>query len=112
MLPAEVANYLHETWRVLRPGGTFFCTAYLLTPASLDAMEHNADAVRFPYEHDGARIGDPDRPAGAVAHFAERFYEQVRDAGFLVEKFMPGQWPGHPSLTTKQDIVVLRKPTA
>jgi SAM-dependent methyltransferase len=109
MFSEEVANYLRQTFRVLRPGGAFFCTAFLLTPSSTAEMTRNAGAVKFAAEHQGSLINDPDRPAGAVAHFAENFLALATMSGFIPERIIAGQWPGSGAGVTKQDIVVLRK---
>jgi SAM-dependent methyltransferase len=109
MFSKEVANYLHQAFRVLCPGGAFFCTAFLLTPSSTAEMTRNASAVKFTAEHQGSLINDPERPAGAVAHFAESFFALARMSGFIPERLIAGQWPGSGAGVTKQDIVLLRK---
>jgi SAM-dependent methyltransferase len=109
MFGEEVVNYLRQTFRVLRPGGGFFCTAFLLTPSSMAEMTRNASAVKFVAEHQGSLINDPERPAGAVAHFAENFLALAGMTGFIPERFLAGQWPGSGAGVTKQDILVLRK---
>jgi SAM-dependent methyltransferase len=105
----EVENYLRQTFRVLRPGGAFFCTAFLLTPSSLAEMTRNRGSVKFPAEHQGSLINDPARPAGAVAHFAEPFLALATMAGFVPERLLSGLWPGSGAGVTKQDIILLRK---
>jgi SAM-dependent methyltransferase len=105
----EVANYLHQTFRALRPGGAFFCTAFLLTPSALVEMARNQSSVKFPFEQLGSLINDRDRPTGAVAHFPEAFFTLATIAGFIPERLISGLWTGNGAGVTKQDIVVLRK---
>jgi SAM-dependent methyltransferase len=109
MFHDEVANYLRQTFRVLQPGGAFFCTAFLLTPASTVEMVRNPGAVKFLSQHEGSLINDPERPAAAVAHFAEPFLTMATLAGFIPERLIAGMWPGSGAGVTKQDIVLLRK---
>jgi SAM-dependent methyltransferase len=109
MFHDEVANYLRQTFRVLRPGGAFFCTAFLLTPSSTVEMVRNPGAVKFLSDHEGSLINDPERPAAAVAHFAEPFMTLATLAGFIPERLIAGMWPGSGAGVTKQDIVLLRK---
>jgi SAM-dependent methyltransferase len=109
MFHDEVANYLRQTFRVLRPGGAFFCTAFLLNPSSVAEMVRNRGSVKFNAEHEGSLINDPERPAAAVAHFTEPFLTLATLAGFIPERLIAGLWPGSGAGVTKQDIVLLRK---
>jgi SAM-dependent methyltransferase len=109
MFSDEVANYLRQTFRVLRPGAAFFCTAFLLTPSSVAEMTRNAGAFKFLSEHQGSLITEPERPAGAVGHFAEHFFSLATMSGFIPERFIMGQWSGSGAGVTWQDILVLRK---
>jgi len=109
MFMGEVANYLRQAFRVLRPGGALFCTAFLLTPSSVAEMLRNRGAVKFLAEHQGSLINVPERPAAAVAHFAEPLLAQATLAGFVPERHLAGLWPGSGAGVTKQDILVLRK---
>jgi SAM-dependent methyltransferase len=109
MFMGEVANYLRQVFRVLRPGGALFCTAFLLTPSSVAEMLRNRGAVKFPAEHQGSLINVPERPAAAVAHFAEPLLALATLAGFVPERHLAGLWPASGAGVTKQDILVLRK---
>ena len=109
MFMDEVANYLRQAFRVLRPGGALFCTAFLLTPSSVAEMLRNRGAVKFPAEHQGSLVNVPERPAAAVAHFAEPLLALATLAGFVPERHLAGLWPGSGAGVTKQDILVLRK---
>ena len=109
MFMGEVANYLRQVFRVLRPGGALFCTAFLLTPSSVAEMLRNQGAVKFTAEHQGSLINVPERPAAAVAHFAEPLLALATLAGFVPERHLAGLWPASGAGVTKQDILVLRK---
>lgn len=109
MFMGEVANYLRQAFRVLRPGGALFCTAFLLTPSSVAEMLRNRGAVKFPAEHQGSLVNVPERPAAAVAHFAEPLLALAALAGFVPERHLAGLWPASGAGVTKQDILVLRK---
>jgi SAM-dependent methyltransferase len=109
MFMGEVANYLRQAFRVLRPGGALFATAFLLTPSSVAEMLRNRGAVKFPAEHQGSLVNVPARPAAAVAHFAEPLLALATLAGFVPERHLAGLWPASGAGVTKQDILVLRK---
>lgn len=111
MFSEEVGHYLAQAARVLRPGGVLFATAFLLTPASRAEVERTGGyVVSFPHEHRGSLISDPERPEGAVAHFAEPFGALVAAAGLFPERHLAGSWCGQRGAVNLQDILVLRKP--
>jgi SAM-dependent methyltransferase len=105
----EVANYLRQTFRVLRPGGAFFCTAFLLDSSSVPEMMRNRGSVKFLSEHTGSLVNDAERPAAAVAHFTQTLLALATLAGFIPERLLAGLWSGSGAGVTKQDILVLRK---
>jgi SAM-dependent methyltransferase len=110
MFRGEVENYLRQTFRVLRPGATFFCTAFLLSESALATMHRGRAVVTFAHEHQGSLIEQPDRPAAAVGHFPAVFFSLVTGAGFVCERWLAGSWPGGGTGVSHQDILVLRKP--
>ncbi len=110
MFMGEVANYLRQVFRVLRPGGALFCTAFLLTPSSVAEMLRNRGAVKFPAEHQGSLINVPRAPRGRGGALRRAALLALATlAGFVPERHLAGLWPASGAGVTKQDILVLRK---
>ena len=108
MLRAEVGHYLGEFARVLRPDGVAFVTADLVNAHSIVVMARDPHAVRFPHEHRGSLIQDPERPAAAVAHHEEWLVAEARRVGMGIDRIAYGNWTGRERLA-KQDVLLLRR---
>lgn len=108
MFREEIAAYLHEFARVLRPAQVAFVTAYLLNSSSVLAMTRNPGAVKFQAAQDEALVLDAERPAAGVAVPEDWFLADARAAGLAVERVAYGAWTGHVGLT-KQDVIVFRR---
>lgn len=111
MLPGEVANYLREIRRVLRPGGRCFATFFLWNEASA-ALSSNNPHFRFPHDHGHYRLMDEKVQAANVAYEEDYLRrEMIEAAGLEAEQAHYGYWVGRKKEECKdfQDILVLRK---
>ncbi len=124
MFPFQVANYLRETARVLRPGGRSVATFFLLnreveeliaegvtTPSTAggDRFELSAD---IDDGHGGRyRTRNPDRPEARVALHEDDVRELHEQAGLKVTEIRYGHWCGRKKRpgTIGQDVVVAVK---
>lgn len=104
---AETARFLQEFGRVLRPGGSVFLTAYLLTADATLAMARPG-AVRFDGVQGDLRLLDPERPMAGVAVPEEWLRADARRAGLTVDRVAYGTWSTLRGLAM-QDILVLRR---
>ncbi len=111
MLPDEVANYLHEIARVLRPGGRCFATFFLWNEKAARLSQANPH-FNFPYDRDHYRLMDEQVQAANVA-YEESYLEEhmIRPAGLEVENRYYGYWPGRDKKASKdfQDILILAR---
>jgi SAM-dependent methyltransferase len=109
MLPADVANYVAEIARVLRPGGTSFVTAFLITPESRSLIAAGASTLDFRSAGEGYLTVNPQRPEDAVA-LEEEFVREVHERAGLgvLDPIYPGDWSGRPDCRSYQDIVLAR----
>ena len=115
MLYDDVANYVRETARVLRPGGRCVSTYFLLNPESielLDAGEARLD-LRFTQTDEAGRsyrVTDPENPEYAVALHESAVREFHDAAGLEITGGVHyGAWCGRSDFRDFQDIVVAAK---
>jgi SAM-dependent methyltransferase len=119
MVPENTRRYVHETGRVLRPGGRCVLSAFLLDHYRPGAprpsiFAHRDFAFDTPYGDWGRdfAVGDPADPEHMTAYrlaLLERFAEE---AGLrLAQPPVPGMWSGgFEGWVSPQDLVVLEKP--
>lgn len=110
LLPAEVAQYLCEAARVLRPGGRMLATFFLLNAEALAQVDR--PDCRFPFTHKGPgyRTTRPDRPEAAVAYAEGDVRRWLAGAGLtLREPIAFGNWCGRADTRDGQDLLVAVK---
>jgi SAM-dependent methyltransferase len=115
-----VARYLQETARVLVPGARALVTVFMWNPESEKAVSQGKSSKGYmqtdwkshPFRRHGDLITtDPDVPEAAIALPQEGWEKEVRDAGLeQVGDVLWGNWCGRTPFTSRQDIVILRKP--
>lgn len=106
MLPGEVANYLRESRRVLRPGGRLFATWYLLGGRRARAGGAGGDErAWFPVEGPGYRSVSRRVPEFVTAFRQDDVLNMYDEAGFARSAVTYGSWLGATGATW-QDIVI------
>jgi ubiquinone/menaquinone biosynthesis C-methylase UbiE len=120
MLGEDVAHYLTEIARVLRPGGRALISWILLTDESLEAVAEQSDRRRDPSQnaHDAlfshqigpARVSAPKAVEAVVAYEEGWALARYSDAGLTVQQPIHyGSWYGREGTLMNQDVVVARK---
>jgi len=115
MFPADVANYLREIKRVLRPGGCVLATCFLIDEQVVDNMASGA-ATRAMRPLEGHLATWTDAPAGAppeacIGLGADNHRAAYEAAGLeLVHFCIPGRWSGREQPVSFQDMVVAKRP--
>jgi hypothetical protein len=102
-MPA-VRRYLAETARVLRPGGRFAFTAYVLEPG----RERSGLYDFQPFDATSA-VADPSAPEAAIAHRREAMEDAIRAAGLQLFAFHHGHWAPGGDYQGGQDLYVVEK---
>jgi len=105
---SDIASYLHELNRVLKPGGRVIATWFLWE----QSRRHDVESGAYPMLHqrDAETLyADEGDPLWAIAHHLDRVRAMVADAGLLIEHIELGTWARGPG-PELQDVVVLRKP--
>lgn len=105
----DIAQYLHELHRSLRPGGRVVATWFLWDESRRADVETSAHPmVRQLDEH--VLYADDTDPLWAIAHHVDKVTAMVAEAGLEVELVQYGTWAHGPG-PEFQDVIVLRKPT-
>jgi SAM-dependent methyltransferase len=105
LLPEDAANYIRQSARVLRPGGTCFATFFLLNEESEEGLSRGRAQLSFAFTGEGCRFNHERVPEAAVAYPEASVLRQFEEAG-LRRAVHHGTWSGRPNGLTLQDIVV------
>jgi SAM-dependent methyltransferase len=115
MLPDQVAHYLAEIQRVLRPGGRVFATFFLITCDNEAAAGSAGRPFSFPHDHGHYRLMSERVRSANVAYREDYLREVVRrtgtSGGLRIREVHYGSWCGRsPSESLDfQDVVILEK---
>ena len=107
LVPKEIGRYLAEASRMLRDGGTFFCTLFLVDEQTTPLIEAHETYPKFTTKIRHGYLANPESPGEGVAVDRTWFFDRAERAGLYGRKTQLGGWRGTDSYY--QDIVVLRK---
>jgi SAM-dependent methyltransferase len=112
MYPDDVAHYLAEIGRVLRPGGQLASSYYLINDDALAALKNGKTDLTL-YPGDRYWTNNPNIPEDLTALDEAWLRGAYAAAGLTIETVLRGGWTGakvDPELVTmnRQDIVVAR----
>ena len=116
MFPGDVARYLAEFQRVLRPGGCVLASMFTMDRGLISYLQAigggGLRALTFSHEvEEGFFHNDPEVVPGATAYSLDRLGVMVSNAGLVPERFVRGSWRKNGEFDVNgQDLVVLRKP--
>jgi SAM-dependent methyltransferase len=114
MYPKDIAHYLAEISRVLKPGGKVVASYYLYNddilrgPSGVDVQSY------FAFELPDCRTSNPNNPEDAIAVKDSWLTDVYRKKGLQPVPIMYGGWSGHSqpadlAMTNLQDIVIAAK---
>jgi SAM-dependent methyltransferase len=105
LLPEEVAHYLAEISRILKPGGQ--CMATMLTMDSY-VPEQSRLSLKYVYSPD-CLCYDEQTPTKAVAYSQSFIHAMAEKAGMSIVKMAPGSWNGQSRAKFLHDMYVFKK---
>ena len=105
---AATENYLREVFRVLKPGGRFFASFFVLDGYARRNINFGETVPRFAYEFEHGLIESPDNPELAVAFDSEWLLHAFQSTGFEITAFHRGKWRRQKG-PSYQDLVVARR---
>lgn len=105
----QVAHYLKEMARCLRPGGRAYVTLFALDPEALSAIRSGRAAFAFAHPIEGGRVESLSQPEEAVALEPLALERAIAEAGLVAEGFFAGHWRSSPA-DDFQDAWLLHRP--
>lgn len=107
----EIAQYLRESFRMLKPGGLCLHTFFLLNDTSRAGQREGRSQFQFVHPAKGGLSISRREPEKAIAFEEPVIRKLYEDAGLeLLPPIRYGSWSGRPDGLSGQDIVVARKP--
>lgn len=110
MFPGDVENYLKESARVLKPGGTCLFTFFLRNEESEKLIRQKKSKIDFQYEMDGILTSDKHVPEDAIC-LQEEFVKGIysRNGLTIDSPIRYGSWSGREKHLSFQDIIIAKK---
>ena len=107
----EVENYLSEIARVLKKGGTCYCTFFLITQ-EIDQLLEKSDNPFFKYKYENYYLHHPTVKDANIAFQYDFINGVLIKHGLKIEKYFKGWWSDEntrPDSMDFQDILIIRK---
>jgi hypothetical protein len=108
MPAAQIAHYLLEAKRCLKPGGICYFTCFILDDDSRQKIAAGKSQFSFKNKIEDGWTERALEPDVAVAFETAVFLRMVAAAGLSVVKFERGNWRGDASLADFQDAFILQ----
>jgi len=108
VLPDTLENYIAQTGRVLKPGGRFLSTWFLLDERTERAMSEGQTSLDFQHRfgrHAQASLHSPEQAVAFPRSDVEKMFEKH---GFFIHGNYPGDWTGisDKKIHSMQDLIV------
>jgi len=112
MFSWDIAHYLQEFRRILKPGGKVFASFFVLDDEARELIKKTKPALQFKHQLEpGCFINNKTYPEGAIAYTPEKLHELLRIGGLqLAQPIHPGFWSGRQGDFDGQDIAILERP--
>lgn len=111
MLPDDVAQYLREIARLLRPKGRAFITVFLLNEAQQALAQQGRNDINFQYSAGPYRTRNESVPESAIAYDEAFLRQLIAGVGLTIsDPIHYGRWSGGQPGLSYQDIMLLHQP--
>jgi SAM-dependent methyltransferase len=111
MLPAEFEHYVAEISRVLKAGGHFFSSFFLIDDETRQGIASRAGPHCFRYPAGNITTSGPNR--GGLAAYDEGYVRDVIvGSGIEIARSIRGTWRGYIDTGFEEDVVIGRKPSS
>jgi SAM-dependent methyltransferase len=108
LMPLTVQQYLRETARVVKSGGTVVFTTFFINQESTDLIQAGKSSLAL--SSTGKHwVLDPAFPETAIGLPEADFIEWSQAAGFQVKQIAYGSWCGRAQYLSYQDIITLKR---
>lgn len=109
MLEHDMAHYLEQIERVLRPSGVCLCSFFLIDEDSRERMQAKRTDMQFSEHEDGLFYMDYRLKEGNVGFPVEKVWQLCRATGLDVKDIIRGRWRGDEVPPNYQDLVIMTK---
>ena len=109
LLPPAAENYIRESARVLKKGGTVVATFFLLNAESRALVDSGRAHMPLRSEGDGFRMLDAGNPEADVGLDEDAVLDTFRKAGLTIRAIRYGSWCGRAQSFSYQDFVIAER---
>jgi len=109
LMPPDTAQYIAEISRVLKPGGTCFCTFFLLNTESKALLANGSSFMKFDFDHGNYRLHSQKVETANVAYKEEYILSLLAKNNMQLKSLHYGQWSARKEYFDYQDILVAQK---
>jgi SAM-dependent methyltransferase len=109
MLKNDMAHYLGEISRTLRPNSKCLITFFLLNEQSRKLISTGQSSLDFRFPLDGCWTNDESLPENAVAYEEDYIRKMFAESSLGLEHVQYGAWCGRNEYLSYQDVLVARK---
>lgn len=109
MYPNEIANYLKEVSRVMKPGATCLCTYYLINDISKEQIKNRLGTYNFEYSKADYYTEDLKDPLYQIAFKEPIIKELYEECKLDIDAVYYGSWSGRQDFLSFQDIIIAKK---
>jgi SAM-dependent methyltransferase len=110
VMPAAAEHYIAQTSRVLKSGGRFLSTWFLLDDEVERALSEGRTSIQFPHRFARHAQTSLHAPEQAVAFPRSLVVSAFERNGFVLERVFRGDWTGTgDNIDSMQDVIVARR---